>query len=455
MIREIIYEYWKAELPSARRRDFNFAVAGLDFINDVVGIRRAGKTYLLFSLIRYLTEVRKVDKRATLYINFENRRLYPPKEEFLTEIVEFVYAEGLLERFKKLYLFLDEIQNIQGWQRWIRSIYDEFKGRIKIFVSGSNQKLLEKEYARLLTGRHLSIRVYPLSFREYLEFHDIPLDPRGALTERERSIVKKQLKNYVQFGGFPEVALSSQKEEILQQYFHDIVTRDIMFREKIRKNLSLMEELGIYLVNNVATLVSFRKLANFFSSRGTRISVPTLQSYFRLFEDAFLFFAARIFSYKIKDQMQHPMKLYCIDTGLINALSVTFSKNLGRLYENVVAVELKRRKLDSYYWKDAQGREVDFVVKKGLEVSQLIQVSLNVESVETKKREITSLFKAAEELSCRNLLIITEENEMEEKHLGRKISYVPLWKWLTGSRHTTGQSQQDKGWGPGTPEKLL
>ena len=426
MIKEIIYEYWASTLPSLKKRDFNFNLIELDLVNDIVGIRRAGKTYLMFYIVNHLLKTRRLDKKATIYINFENRRLYPLKKEYFNQIIEFVYAERLLDKFKKIYLFLDEIQNIEGWQHWIRSIYDDFKGRIKIFISGSNEKLLEKEYSMLLTGRHLTVNTFPLSFKEFLGFNDLSLNKEKVLLEKEKSIAKKELGNFIKFGGFPEVVLNPQKEEILQQYFSDIVARDVVFKERVRKDLSLIEELGVYLINNISNLTSFRRLSNFFNSKGTKISLPTLQHYYQLFENAFLFFSVRMFSYKIKDQLQHPLKIYCIDTGLINALSFKISHNLGKLYENVVAVELKRRKKVLYYWKDYRQREVDFVVKKGLKVLQLIQASYGSEDIETEKREVEALFRASKELKCKNLLVITQDLEKEEEG----IKFIPLWKWL-------------------------
>jgi len=430
MIKEIIFEYWENPLPEVKPRNFNFNLLNLDFINDIVGIRRAGKTYLMYYLLRYLIQKKKIDKRATIYINFENRRLYPLKENYLNQLMEFIFSEKLFEKFPKIYLFLDEIQNLDRWEQYIRSIYDEFKGKIKVLLSGSNEKLLQREYSRLLTGRHLTVRVFPLSFSEFLAFKGISLDRREIILERERSIIKKELENYIEFGGFPEVVLGEEKKEILQQYFVDIITKDVLFKERIGKDITLVEELGTYLINNVAQLTSFRRLANFFQSRGRKISLPTLQHYYRLFEEAFLFFHSRIFSYKIKDQMQHPLKIYCIDSGLINTLSFRFSPDWGKLYENAVAVELRRRGKNVYYWKDSQFREVDFVIKEGLGVSQLLQVCFEVDNEEIKKREIVSLLKASEELSCGNLLIITKELEGKEEVKNKKVTYCPLWKWL-------------------------
>lgn len=430
IMREIIYEYWASQLPDVKKRDFDISLIKEDLINDIVGIRRAGKTYLMFYIINHLLSS-GVNKKSTIYINLENRKIHPLKEEYFNQIIEFIHSESILKKYKNVYLFLDEIQNLNDWERWIRSIYDEFKGKIKIFISGSNAKLLKRDYAGVLTGRHLTIYVYPLSFKEFLFFKGISVNFH---TEREKSLIKKYLEEYIKFGGFPEILLSEKKEEILQQYFTDIVTRDVVFREKIHKDTSTMEDLGIYLINNISTLVSFRNLSNFFVSQGMKISIPTLQTYYRLYEEAFLFFTSKIFSYKIKDQMQHPQKIYCLDTGLINSLSFKFSKNSGRIYENIVGIELKRKGKNIYYWKDYQHREVDFVVKNGIDVSQLIQVSFNLREMNVKEREIKSLLKASEELKCNNLLIINENFEGEEKIKGKNILFLPLWKWLLQSK---------------------
>lgn len=430
MIRETVYEYWESPLPSLQERSFDFNLLYLDLINDIVGIRRAGKTYLMFQIIKYLTEKEKLNKKSTIYINFENRRLYPLRSKYLNDLVELIYEERLLDKFEKIYLFLDEIQNLQNWEKYIRNIYDEFKGRIKIFLSGSNMKLLGREYAYLLSGRHITLVLYPLSFKEFLKFKGILPKRKNIILEKERAIIKKTLNEYIQYGGFPEIVLSGLKEKILQQYFSDIISRDVVFKEKIRKDIALLEELSIYLISNIANLNSFRRLTNLFNSRGMKITLPTLMHYYNLFEDAFLFFSTRIFSYKIKDQLQYPLKLYCIDTGLVNTCGFKFSEDLGRLYENIVAVELKRRGKEIYYWKDKQQREVDFVVKERLKIIQLIQVCLNLEDERMTKREIRALLEASKELNCNNLLIITQNEEKKEKIKKMQIRYKPLWKWL-------------------------
>lgn len=425
MIKEIIYDYWEKELPEVINR--NIEIDSSDLINDIVGVRRCGKTFLMYSKIKKL--LAKADKKSTIFINFENRRLLPLKPEYFNEIIEFIYAEKMLQR-GKVYLFLDEVQKIEGWEKFVRSIYDEFKGKIKIFVSGSNASLLSKDYGTLLTGRHLSMTLMPLSFKEFLVFkkYDIP----NVLTEKSRASIKKFFEEYLTFGGFPEVVLSENKEPILNQLFNDILTRDILTRN-IRKE-SILEEFSSFLAGNVASLLSFNKMADYFKSRGLKISVPTIQNYFELTKNSFLFFESLIFSYKIKDQFQNPRKVYCVDNGLFNFLGSKFTPNYGKLYENAAFLKLKREaftksSMSICYWKNQLHEEVDFVVREGLKVRELIQVCYDLENTETKKREIRSLIKASNELKCGNLLVVTRDYEGEEFVDKKKIKFIPLWAW--------------------------
>ncbi len=426
MIKEIVYEYWERELPQVIPREAE--IDSSDLVSDIVGIRRCGKTFLMYSKIEEL--LKKVDKKSTIYINFENRKLFPLKQEYFNELIEFIYSEKLLEK-GTVYVFLDEVQKISGWEKFVRSIYDEFKGKIKIFVTGSNANLLSKDYGALLTGRHLSKTLMPLSFKEFLRFKKHELGK--GITEKERANLKRLLEEYLNFGGFPEVALSDNKEQMLSQLFNDILSRDILSRN-IRK-ASTIEEFSYYLAGNVTNLLSFNKMTNYFKSRGIKISVPTIENYFNLIKNSFLFFDNLIFSYKIKDQFQNPRKVYCIDNGLLNLVGMKFSKDYGKMYENAVFLKLKKESFDNrlmslFYWKNIQHEEVDFVIKKGLKIRQLIQVCYNIDNLETKKREIKALIKASEELKCNNLLVITGDYESGEKIDNKKIAFIPLWKWL-------------------------
>jgi len=437
MLKNVIYNYWDSELPRVIERDIKIDVKS-ELINDIVGIRRAGKSYLMFWIIKKL--LKRVDKKATIYINFENRRLFPLTPDYFNQIISFIYEEQLLAKRKKIYLFLDEVQRIKGWEMFIRSIYDEFKGRIKIFVSGSSANLLSQEYGKLLTGRHLTFAVFPLSFREFLRFKNFKLE---ILSEEKIAELKRLLKEYLEFGGFPEVVLlktKKRKEHLLNQLFSDILSRDVLSRAEVRRE-GIIEDFAYYLTSNISSLLSFNKMAGHFHSRGIKISVSTLENYFYLLKNSFLFFETKIFSYKVKDQLQYPRKVYCLDNGLVNLAGFRFSQNIGKLYENIVAIELFRRffvqpNIQIFYWRNQMGQEVDFLIKQGAKIRQIVQVCYEINDPETKKREIRSLIKASQELKCRNLLVITENEEKREKEVWRgvkrEIKFVPLWKWLMG-----------------------
>ncbi|VVB87169.1 AAA domain protein [uncultured archaeon] len=427
----VIEEYWRKVLPDAKYREIPLKIES-DHINDIIGARRAGKTYLMFYIIKKLLD-EGVQKDATIYINFENRKILPLTSEYFNDLIEVVYAKSLLEKHNKVFIFLDEVQRIEGWEKYIRSIYDEFKGRIKIFVSGSNSKLTESEFSSLLTGRHLTTQVYPLSFSEFLSFKGFN-HKKEFLIEKDLAAISEYFREYMEYGGFPEVALlRSGKEDLIQTLFSDIINRDIMPKTKRRGDI--VEDMAYFLCSNSGKLTSFSKLTGMLNSMGIKVSVPTFEKYFSAMKDAFLFLDITIFSYKVKDQLQYPRKIYCVDTGFINFAGFKFSEDKGRLMENLVAVELQRRKSRSpinevFYWKDIQEKEVDFVIREGLEVRQLIQVTYASLRGEIEKREINGLIKAEEEFNCGNLLVITWEYEGEEEIKGKKIAFMPLWKWL-------------------------
>lgn len=423
---EVVEEYWKKDLPIPKERDVELDLK-TDLINDVVGIRRSGKTYLMF-----LT-VKKLDKEATIYLNFENRRLFPLTEKYFDALIEYIYAKELLKKFDKIYLFFDEVQRIKNWERYVRSFYDEFKGKIKIFVSGSTSKLTEPRLSYLLSGRHLTTEVYPLSFREFLRFRDFGIPE--FFVEEDRARLKEMLREYIEFGGFPEIVLSDRKDEIIETLMLDIINRDVLPR--IGKRKEIVEELVYFLCSNSGKLLSFNKIAKLFA----RTSVVTIQKFFNIFKEVFLFFDLLVCSPSVKAQLLHPRKIFCIDTGFVNHFGFRFSEDRGRLMENLVAVELKRRAskrpgLRIFYWKEygkRDGEEVDFVLREGSKVRQLIQVTYASTIEEVRRKEIAALLKASKELRCGSLLIITWDLEDEIKVGSKNIKLSPLWKWLLSS----------------------
>lgn len=433
IIKTILYEWKSRKLPDILDREanlLNYANAKLQKIIAATGFRRVGKTYLFLQLIKEL--LKNKTREEVVYINFEDERI-PLKTEFLTLLLP--TAKEVFED-KLEFLFLDEIQNIPNWSKWIRRIYDA--GNIKLFVSGSSSKMSSKEIPTELRGRFLEINVFPLSFMEFLDFKSIKFDLKEIRYIREkRAEMLKAVNEYLTYGGMPEIVLSQEdkKMEIANSYYQTVIRRDIIERHKIRNEEALKALLRL-LLNS--TNYSISKLYNNLKSLNYKIGKTTLQNYIGYIENSYFMFSIPIFSYKIKDQMQYARKAYFIDNAFINSISTKFSRNYGRLYENTVAVALIKKFKDSvHYWKNQQQEEVDFVVKQDLKVKELIQVCYDINDINTKEREIRALIKASKELKCKNLLIITEDKEgIEEKSwfgVKGKIRYMPLWKWLLSS----------------------
>jgi len=381
------------------------------------GVRRCGKTYILFQLIKKLMD----ENKNVAYINFED-----PRFDDRVEQLDLIY-KTFLEHFGKegrIYLFFDEVQNIKKWERWLAAMYEK---DIKFFVSGSNASLLAGEFSKSLSGRHKLVKIYPLSFKQFVLFKDISLtdEKKWHITE-EMSKIKRLLNEYLHYGGFPEVVFNGRKD-ILKDYFEDILTKDIISRHNIKFKQSL-KELAFFLLTNVSSLHSLYSLNKRIQAR----SINTIKNYLMFLEDAYLLIKIPLFSFSLKKQLANPLKIYSIDVGMRNAVSFRFSEDMGKLYENATAIELIKRfgKESIFYWKSSKHKEVDFVLKQGLKIKQLIQVCYDLENIEAKKREIKTLLEASKELRCSNLLIITEDKEDEEKIKGKTIKYIPLWKWL-------------------------
>jgi len=430
-LRQAIYEFWDRGVPELKPRRFDRRLTANDLVNDIVGIRRCGKTYLMFCLMREIAE-----RRSAIYVNFEDRRLSPLVPGVLDDLLGFIFEEELLSKFKRVSLFLDEIQNVPGWERFVRNLHDEYKGRIKVFVSGSNASLLSEDYGRLLTGRHLTITLFPLSFPEFLDFRGFRLEQDTLLVRRKQALLVKHFREYLEHGGFPEAVLGKAHDELLRQYYSDIVVRDVTTRARLRKERGVVEAVAQYVITNAASLLSLRRITAFLNSTGVKITVPTVGYYLRLLEDSFVVFGVPGYSHRVKDQLRYPRKYYCVDNGLRNAVGFRVSADTGRLYENLVAVDLRRRGKEVFYWKDAEQHEVDFVVGEGLAVAELIQVCVDPGEPDVMKRELRALAKAGQELKCPRLRVLTQDCEQEKVFVFRgrrtKVKFQPLWKWLIG-----------------------
>ncbi|WP_457556953.1 ATP-binding protein [Candidatus Harpocratesius sp.] len=402
----------------------------------IKGIRRSGKSYLVYSLFveMFQSEKKSVEVRDTLIINCEDPRLSNLESKDLLDIYQ-IYMEEIGFSNSPIIL-LDEVQNVIGWERFVRYLIDT--KRVRVIITGSSSKLLSTEYASTLGGRYLDLEVFPLSFKEFLLFKGIfkedDIDKSGPIPIlkilKKKTDVKKAAKEFMQFGGFPEVVLEEnrhKKKLILLNYIQTIITKDISLRFKIRNMHKLLEMLKIYL-SNIATLQSINNI-----SKTCKLSQETTQKYSEYFHSVRLLYFIPKISFSLKKQILAHKKVYCIDTGIALQYGFSFIENLGRYLENMVAIELIRRYGESniYYWQDPQQHEIDFVVVLDKKVINLIQVAYNVIDKRTKKREIRSLVFAKKHFKCRNLSIITWNEDSEELIDDLKISIISFWKWAS------------------------
>jgi predicted AAA+ superfamily ATPase len=358
------------------------------------------------------------------YINFFDERLIGFDAMELDKVVQAFYElYGNTD-----YFIFDEIQKVIGWERFISRL----RTANRIIITGSNSDLLRGNLATYITGRHLDIELLPFGFREYLRAAGIDLDKGWQYSTTKVASVKRALVEFVEKGGFPEV--SKFGSIMLQAIFKDIIENDVIGQHKVRGSQSL-RELAKYLMSNIGKEVTFNKLRNAVAIKNAH----TIAKYAGYISDSYLVFLVERFSYKLKEQFKAPKKVYCVDTGLSNSVSFRISKDLGRLMENVVFVELLRRTLYSgsneelYFWKDYTNHEVDFVRKEGSKVVQLVQVAYASKRLDMDEREIVSLINASKDLRCSDLSVITWDYRGTSSVRGKRISFVPLWSWLTGS----------------------
>ncbi len=420
------WNFWKTDIDAGiERPEMAERIKTLSEMNEAVvvsGVRRSGKSTLLLQFCKFLIKC-GTRKEDILIVNFEDPRFRTLDMDLLNGIYEAYLTE--LDPQKEHYVVLDEIQAIDGWERFVRYLHENRK--VHVFVTGSSSKLLASEYSTVLAGRHVDFEVYPLAFREFLRFRNgvFIKDKLDIISKRHE--IKRRVSEYVRWGGFPKVSLlpkEADKKELLNTYFRDITIKDVVMRHKI-KEVEKLEELAKYYLTNVSSLQSFNRIKD-----ALNVSLDTVERFSRYLSEAYMIFFTSKFSFSKKEQLLNPKKVYCIDTGLRNAVGFVFSEDSGRLMENVVFLELKRRGSgEIFYWK-GKG-EVDFVVKEGTKVGQLIQACYDIDDENTKKREVSALLEAMKELGLKNGRIITWEQEGEERFEGKgKIAYIPLWKWL-------------------------
>jgi predicted AAA+ superfamily ATPase len=379
-----------------------------DLISVVIGPRRAGKSFFSIHSAGTMTGVG--------YANFDEERLLKVGNfDEIISALRSVYGDP------KTLLF-DEIQNLDRWEIIANRLH---RDGYKLILTGSNSNLLGSDLATHLTGRRFSTHLFTFSFREVM-----------SLLKDNNTDADKQQRcfEYVTKGGFPEVWVKNYDPvDYLSTLFDSIILKDIVKRYRLRFPNAL-----IYLAQTLITHMigefsstSIQKLAKFNSQH-------TAEKYLGYLEEAFLLFSIPRFSFKVSEQQKSGKKIYCYDNGFFQAKAFRFSLNQGKLFENAVAVELRRREMEGkcriFYFKNQKQEEVDFVIQQGLKIIQLIQVCYSLSEPKVKEREIRGLLKASTELECNNLIIITNDLEATEKHSwfgnAGEIQFIPLWKWF-------------------------
>lgn len=379
------------------------------FVIIISGIRRCGKSTLM----------NRIKTRDSYYVNFDDERFI----NFDVNDFQKLY-ELLIELFgeKNIFLF-DEIQNIPGWERFVRRLHDAGK---KIYVTGSNATILSKELGTHLTGRNISFQLYPFSFREYLDMEKYGIDFLDAsdaldkLTSVEKSKIKHMFNKYLKEGGFPEF-VKTKKDEYLKNVYENIIYRDIITRYGLTKEKPIKETV-YFAVSNIGKEISFNTIKKLTGLT----SATTIKEYFEYLENSYLVFLISRYDVSLKKQAYYNKKAYFIDSGMARVIGFRASEDKGRVLENLVFLELKRKNCEIYFHR--QKKECDFLVRQGINIVKAIQVTCYLE--ENKDREIAGLLEALNSHDLKEGLILTLDEEYEIKKDNKKITVMPVWKWM-------------------------
>ncbi len=392
-------------LDNLVQRDATFPNAP-NKIKVVTGMRRVGKTYFLFQLIQDLLK-QGVDRKRILFINFEDDRLLPRTTQTLADLIDDFYALYPENHAQKCYIFLDEIQNVEDWPLVIRRLHDT--KQVELFLTGSSAKLLSKEIASSLRGRSLALELWPYSFKEFMRAKNISLQPQALYTKEKQDILMQLFKDYLLIGGFPEVTHSEPdvRQQTLQDYLDLVIYRDIIERHTV-KNPRVIKYMMLSLIQGTAAPFSINKFYNDIRSQGYKTGKDILYKYEDFIEDAFAAFFVENYTESLRKRHASPKKVYAIDPGMVRALVFNYARDLGRLFENVIYLDLRRSCVNVSYYRTKNGNEVDFVIRTASGHTKCFQVAWQQEHEETAQRELRGLEEGMRELNADGEIITLE-----------------------------------------------
>ncbi len=377
-------------------------------IEVISGVRRCGKSTLLH-------QIRAIRDEHDYYLNFDDERLVNFKvADFQLLYETFIELFGLQKTF-----YFDEIQNIAGWELFVRRLHDHGN---KVFITGSNATMLSRELGTHLTGRYSKIELYPFSFSEYLKFNGRTVKPKDISGTTGKSELQRFFNEYLANGGFPAY-LQNKSETYLKSLYESILYRDVMVRNHLTNERELLELVN-YLASNISRLASYNSLAKIVGVK----NATTIKNYLGFLQNTYLLFLVSKYDYALKKQLQNSKKVYFIDNAMVNRLGFSFSGEKGRMLENLIFIELKRRDKEVFYHNGRH--ECDFVIKNGIHIKEAIQVCYTFDLPDTREREIKGLIDALQYYGLKEGMIITNDMDGHISIDGFKIEIVPAWKWL-------------------------
>ena len=422
------YNYWNKPLrDNYARPTYEIKIKSLSKTNEVVvikGLRRSGKSTLLLNHIKNL--LNDTDIKNILFVNLEDPRFIGYLDTNLLELIKETYLQ-YINPSQKPYIFLDEIQNIPNFEKWINKEYELNSSHI--FITGSNSSMLSSEIASTLSGRYISATIYPLSFKEFLTFKELPINTMLDFVDKKIDIFR-YFDEYLKYGAFPKVVQvdDQNKQELLISYKDSILLKDIVARYKL-KNYNILEQITAFLLSNSGILQSATKIKNNFS-----ISFDMASSYVEYLKNTYMIYEVPKFDYSLKKQNQNEKKYYSCDLGLSNIFRVPNLQTKGSDIETIVFLELLRRGFKIYYYKTVNNYECDFIVQKDNQIVQLIQVSLSLKDEKTKKRELSVFKKVKNELKLNDIeqIVITTDESDTFLYEDKIIKIINIFEWLLG-----------------------
>ena len=409
LLRQVIYEQRERSEDLGVLRFMSPELISCPEVVVITGVRRCGKSVLMQQILS------KQEERD-YYLNFDDERLITFKVDDFQKLNEvFMEDFGVQKHY-----YLDEIQNIDGWERFVSRLYRQ---GCKVFVTGSNAKLLSREMGTFLTGRHVTKELYPFSFKEYLEYNNTKIDKSTFHTTTGKSLLISLLNKYLKSGGFPQY-IKQHNDNYLFSLYNDIIYKDVVVRNNIYNDKQL-KEMMYYLASNATHRFTYNSVAKAINIK----SADTIKAYIGFIEDTYMIRQLSKYDYSAGAQTRSPRKIYLVDNSFIHKIGFSATDNVGSSLENLVCVELMRRNKDIYYYED--NYECDFIVRKGNVITEAIQVTLSLANEQTRKREMKGLVTAMKAFGLKEGLIITyEEHEDIEPEQGILIHVRPLWKWL-------------------------